>query len=434
MKRHILTPLLALLTALHVSAQQAVTDRSWYLAGEQMAISVDVPNTRIAYAEICDTNSLAAGTLIALNNGKGTGRIELPPTMHSGYYQLSVYSRGGNSIWQCLIPVINPIYSHADDNMSWQEMPSSDSNAGKSHATDIPESAPTLRHITLKAGMGIKEREGHIVMAHIKNNIQGEVISTELIRPSLSLIGKQVHYFEGKMVNDTTVLFFTNDLAGRQPITLAANLTYGGSLPIELVSPFEALLPQSLPHLNFCYNRLEVEERSRQMQLHQIAITPAKKELTIGEQETDAATVEAEPLPYDSHIFSREPSLSYNLDEYRQFATIKETLLEYVRDVHRMTSNGMQQLAVFNDQEGYASWPAMVFIDGMPVYDIDRLLNYDARRVHFINVYEDRYTFGHSLYKGILSIVTRTGKLTNYPTEPNVSYLVYDFPTSFPTP
>jgi hypothetical protein len=74
------------------------------------------------------------------------------------------------------------------------------------------------------------------------------------------------------------------------------------------------------------------------------------------------------------------------------------------------------------------SWPSLVLIDGMPVFNIERLLNYDARRIHYINVYGGQYTFGNGVYNGILSFITRSGRLTNYPVEPNMQYLVYDFP------
>jgi hypothetical protein len=66
-------------------------------------------------------------------------------------------------------------------------------------------------------------------------------------------------------------------------------------------------------------------------------------------------------------------------------------------------------------------------MDGMPVIDSERLLNYDARRMHYINIYGSQYTFGNSIYNGILSFVSRTGQLTNYPTEPNMQYLEYEF-------
>ena len=72
--------------------------------------------------------------------------------------------------------------------------------------------------------------------------------------------------------------------------------------------------------------------------------------------------------------------------------------------------------------------PTLVLIDGMSVFDIERLLNYDARRIHYINIYGGQYTFGNGVYNGILSFITRSGQLTNYPTERNMQYLVYDFP------
>ena len=53
---------------------------------------------------------------------------------------------------------------------------------------------------------------------------------------------------------------------------------------------------------------------------------------------------------------------------------------------------------------------------------------YDARRIHYINIYGDQFIFGKGVYSGILSFVTRSGRLTNYPTEPNAQYLVYSFP------
>jgi len=128
-------------------------------------------------------------------------------------------------------------------------------------------------------------------------------------------------------------------------------------------------------------------------------------------------------------VFGTKPDLTYNLDEYRQFLTIREVLLEYVSCVTTRKVNGVPQLLVRKEDAPYdSSWPSMVLIDGMPVIDTERLLKYDARRIHYINIYGGQYTFGNGIYNGILSFITRSGRLTNYPTEPNVQYLVYDFP------
>ena len=104
-------------------------------------------------------------------------------------------------------------------------------------------------------------------------------------------------------------------------------------------------------------------------------------------------------------------------------------LLEYVVCVEKKKVDGVQKLLVRIEPDHYDNiLPSLVLIDGMPVFDIERLLNYDARRIHYINIYGGQYTFGQDIYNGILSFVTRSGQLTNYPIEPNMQYLEYDFP------
>ena len=230
------------------------------------------------------------------------------------------------------------------------------------------------------------------------------------------------------MINDTTAVFYTYGIHGKQPLVLSAASPTGVSLPIEMITPFVTLLPKELPHLVFHYNRSEVEARSLDMQRHQIAIAPAKRELQLGDL-SDETAEDGVPLDYDATLFGTQPDQTYNLDEYRQFLTIREVLLEYVSCVRNRKMNGVPQLFVRKEQGSYnSSWPAMVLIDGMPVIDIERLLNYDARRIHYINIYSGQYTFGNGVYNGILSFISRSGRLTNYPPERNVQYLVYEFP------
>jgi hypothetical protein len=169
----------------------------------------------------------------------------------------------------------------------------------------------------------------------------------------------------------------------------------------------------------FHYKRSEVEARSLDMQRHQ----------KVRSQETGDRSQELGDRRYDDTAYGTKPDLSYNLDEYRQFLTIREVLIEYVICVSNIKIDDTPQLIVHIGQAPSTSlWPSLVLIDGMPVINVERLLRYDARRVHYINIYGGDYTFGNGIYHGILSIVTRSGQLTNYPTEPNTQYLEYDFP------
>ena len=402
-------------------AARVETDRLWYLAGEAMEVSVSDADALIAYAELCDTHGLAAGVVVGLKGGEGRGIIELPSHLHSGYYVLSVYTRDNAHVSQQLVAIVNPLHKSGDDDISWVAI---------THPDSMSYSSPVVAAADMVSQKAVDEREteGHIIKARVSNVYGGKTYKGSQILPSLSIIGKQIHYFEGKMVDDSTAVFYTYGIRGKLPLVLSAVTSAGESLPIEMISPFATLLPKRLPHLVFHYKRSEVEARSLDMQRHQIAIAPAKREKKLGDNADDTAE-EGKPLDYDETIYGIHPYLSYNLDEYRQFLTIREVLLEYVRCVSKRKINGVQQLMVQTELDQYnKTLPSLVLIDGMPVMDIERLLNYDARRIHYINIYGDQFTFGNGVYSGILSFITRSGRLTNYLTEPNVQYLVYSFP------
>ena len=388
----------ALVLALSSFAASIETDRSWYLAGEAMKISVTLDDAVIAYAELCDTHRLASGVLIGLKENKGTGTIELPADLHSGYYVLSVYTRDNANVIQRLVAIVNPLRKSGDDDIEW--VVDDGLSFGETQAPVV---------MTAQKTVDTRETEGHIIKARVRN--VGN-FKTNQITPSLSVIGKQIHYFEGKMVNDTIAVFYTYGVYGRQSIVTSALSSTGTNLPIEMMSPFATLLPKQLPHLVFHYNRREVEDRSLDMQRHQM----------VRYQEPVVSR-------YDETAYGTKPDLSYNLDEYRQFLSIREVLLEYVNCVKNTKVNGRAQLVVRSPEASFdSSLPTLVLIDGMPVINTERLLSYDARRIHYINIYGGQYTFGNGVYNGILSFVTRSGRLTNYPVEPNMQYLDYDFP------
>ena len=416
MNNKILSLIAAMVLSLSSSAARIETDRTWYLAGEAMKVDITADDAMIAYAELCDTHGLAAGIVISLYEGKGEGMIELPSNLHSGYYVLSTYTRNNTNVSNRLIAIANPLHKSKDDDMEW--IPSDSSWVVANGDADL------INH----KNADVRETEGHIIKAHIKNVYDGHTFTASQISPSMSIIGKQVHYFEGKMVNDSTAVFYTFGIHGKQPLVLSAITSTDISLPIEMISPFATLLPKKLPHLVFHYKRNEVEARSLDMQRHQLAITPTKRELKMGDLSDDTAE-DGVPLDYDDTMYGTKPDLSYNLDEYRQFLTIREVLLEYVICVKNIKNNGQHKLIVRRGEDHYNSTlPSLVLIDGMPVINTERLLNYDARRIHYINIYGGQYTFGNNVYNGMLSFVTRSGRLTNYPTEPNMQYLVYHFP------
>lgn len=416
MKKIIISLIAAMVLGINATAASVDTDRAWYLAGEPMKVSVTFDNAFIAYAELCDTYGMAVGTIISVKDSEGTGIMELPSNLHSGYYVLNVYTRDNAKVCNKLVAVINTLSKNRDDDIEWVKA---------ENCKVMPDGAAELVN---EKEADMCENEGHIINARVKNVYDGHQFKGSQIVASLSIIGKQIHYFEGKMIDDSTAVFNTFGVNGKQPLVLSARTATGVNLPIEMISPFAMLLPKKLPHLVFHYQRDEVERRSIAMQRHQMAITPEKRELQLGVF-ADEATEETVPLNYDDTLFGVRPFLTYNLDEYRQFLTIREVLVEYVGCVSKNKTNGIPHLYVTVDADDYHGlFPSLVLIDGMPVFDIEQLLSYDARRINYINIYGGQYAFGNDVYNGILSFVTRSGQLTNYPIEHNMQYLVYDFP------
>ena len=406
MKKTILSLIAVMAFAMNTLAASFETNREWYLAGETMKVSITADGAEVAYAELCDTHGIKAGVAVRIDGGRGTGKVELPSELHSGYYVLSVYTRHNSNVANKLVAVVNPLHKNADDNIKWVEIASPDSSSypqtGYFSAADLVS----------KKVVDVRETEGHIIKARVKNVVDGQTFKGSQIFPTLSIIGMQVNYFEGKMVNDSLAVFYTYGIYGKQPLVLSARTSTGVSLPIEVISPFATLIPKKLPRLVFHYKRSEVEARSIEMQKrHPMAATPIV------------------PLEYDDNVHGTKPDLTYNLDEYRQFLTIREVLIEYVSCVSKRKTNGVSRLVVrFDVDPSHSFLPSLVLIDGMPVFDTERLLSYDARRIHYINIYGGHYTFGNNIYNGLLSFVTRSGRLTNYPTEHNMQYLEYDFP------
>ena len=180
--------------ALSTFAASVETDRAWYLAGEAMKVSVNADNALIAYAELCDTHALAAGVVIGMKEGHGTGTIELPSDLHSGYYVLSVYTRDDAHVAQRLVAVVNPLHKNVDDDIRWEKITHPDSLSYSSTGEGLKgdswlRTGTSLPTADLVGQKDIEEREseGHIIKARIRNVYDGNTFTgSQITTPSPS--------------------------------------------------------------------------------------------------------------------------------------------------------------------------------------------------------------------------------------------------------
>jgi hypothetical protein len=134
------------------------------------------------------------------------------------------------------------------------------------------------------------------------------------------------------------------------------------------------------------------------------------------------------PLIADTLAFYGRPGKSYRLDDYTRFTTMEEVMREYVREVRVRNTRGNFAFYVQADQANelfFESRP-LVLVDGVPVSDINNIIQFDPLKFNKIEIVPKRYLLGDSVYSGIISYSTYNGDLSGFPLDRNAYILDYE--------
>lgn len=425
----------------------ALVDKACYLTGERLQVSLTLDASDpsvIAYVEVADNEHLFAQTMVQLQGGRGWAEISLPQSMHSGNYTVTAYTR--HSLAQGLAPhsqiisVVNVGHVTRADRITFQQPDSTaqpvpyriyrpgetieaiapveahDARALtlslSSYDLQTPDYSSTRTSFTLPTEVLPLEYEGHVATSRVvgKHNVN---------QAYLSRVGKDAYLVEGQQAGEERWNFYTRSLNGRVATSLTAINFEGNTVPLEFVSPYAKLLSkEALPALNVACTDQVLRDRNLCAQREQMLI-----------QDTPADTV-----PHSMLFMGDEPQRFYDLDEWRRFSSVREIILEFLSAVHRRREHGVNFLHVYDPTTNQVSpLPALVLLDGMPVYDIDRFLDYDARLLKYVQIYQREYVFGNLLYHGVISFISMRGRLSNYRLEAGTQLVNYEFPQLRPS-
>lgn len=440
----------------------AMTDRDCYLTGERLRVSVDVrledgtsSPSKVAYVEVSDTKQMCAQSMIALDNGVGWGEIALPPNMHSGNYQLTVYTRemrnyGADAYFKRIIGIVNADKLSRRDAISFlpkeqfANAPVKQQNNGMLHkeggefVVNIPKEqmghcSVCIERVGLltesheptgkqseknvsNGGVYVAELEGHIVSARV-SKIEGDRETREGDRTRLVLVGQTASVYDGQPQKDGSFFYYTSNIFGTQPSVVNGYDFSDNPMPMKLISPFAMVIPQSLPDLTVYCDKKDLVVRRNE----------ARRQNEINEW------LKIDTLAHSIGFMDSAPDKFYDLDEYTKFGTIHEILIEFVKGIKRKKVQGVNTLFTFVPEiNRYSTWPALVLLDGMPVYDVDEILAYDAHLVKYVQIYNGRYTFGNSCCQGVISFITHKGRLSNYKLDAGSHLVSYAFPQNRP--
>jgi len=101
------------------------------------------------------------------------------------------------------------------------------------------------------------------------------------------------------------------------------------------------------------------------------------------------------------------------LSDYIQLSTLREVFKELVPGLASSGRNENITLTLTNRYPGisFNSQP-LVILDGVPVYDLDKLLDIPSSRIEKVEVLSVRYFTGEIVTDGIINIVSHKGDLS----------------------
>lgn len=129
------------------------------------------------------------------------------------------------------------------------------------------------------------------------------------------------------------------------------------------------------------------------------------------------AALRTNPVGVDSLAFFGKPTYKYFLDAYTRFPTMEEVMREYVPSVFVRKRQGKFHFYLIdqiNPNAGTFSNDPMILLDGVPVFNTDKIIAFDPLKVKKLEVLNSLYYLGNVSFSGIVSYTTYKGDLGGF--------------------
>jgi len=257
------------------------------------------------------------------------------------------------------------------------------------------------------------EIKAHIVNAKVIDVRNG--LPTEGIECYLSVPGTRAIFLCNVSNDSGHVKFEMRNMYGAAEVIAQTNSLRDSVYRIDVQNPFsekytnDSLVSFYLP----VNNPSTLTEQSVATQVQNIYTGNKQRQFT------DAG--------FDTSMFYSKPDLSYLLDNYVRFTTMEEVLREYVQLVNVRKRGGKFHFDIYdNNSQRMLPTDPLVLLDGVPVFDMDKVIAYDPLKVRQLDVLTRRFYFSHSVYDGILNFVTYKGDLPGFELDPKATVFDYE--------
>ncbi|MCI1188561.1 hypothetical protein MON38_14115 [Hymenobacter sp. DH14] len=133
------------------------------------------------------------------------------------------------------------------------------------------------------------------------------------------------------------------------------------------------------------------------------------------------------PETGDTTSFFGKATETYYLDRYTRFKVMEEVLREYVPGVVvRIRKDGYHLMVDDLINKALLGNNPMVLLDGVPVFNMNKIMALNPLKVQKLEVMDSRYVHGAAIYDGLVSFTTYKGDLEGFQLDPHALVQQYE--------
>jgi hypothetical protein len=247
----------------------------------------------------------------------------------------------------------------------------------------------------------LPELEGEIISGAIKNRMTNEPLAGTDI--SFCVVGKSARCQFTKTSSSGGFMFVADRLYGLNDIVIQP-LTYNeDGCYVELNQPFCTTFSDLSPGM-FWLDSIKAEQINKAV----VSMQVNNNYRSSRQEKKSVAALE------ESGNFYGKPDRRIILSDYIELTDIREVIKEIMPEVRLFRKDDKYGLRIYvvNPARKYDN-QVLVMVDGIPVYNIEKLLDVPSRSMERIDIVNVRYFIADYVFEGIVNFVTKKGNFSD---------------------
>jgi hypothetical protein len=253
------------------------------------------------------------------------------------------------------------------------------------------------------------DHEGMTIRAKIADDQETPIGNANVL---LSATSKAGQLYAGMSNAKGLLSFYSRNLYGKNDILLQ-QVGKSSKINFTLINSFSESYP-SKAFNSYTVSRAH-EKLVRSYSIHsqvQKGFTPHRLMTSVG----------GDSIP----IYGR-PDKTFLLSDYVEFPILKDVLAEYVFEVIvRKQDNKFHLFTLDKVTNQFFENEPLILIDGVPVFDSDRIVNLPANLIKKLDVLNKKIFYGPFVFNGIVSLTSHTGQFSGVQVNPEAVAFDYD--------